>query len=131
MKYFIHGHHACDLSDTYGDWRIYEEKYILYMKDIVPYLCAKNKKLIEFDEISWKGKNIYHKVKLHESRYENCDIKYPCILTEGKNPHNCKYRMIDGKHRMTKMVRMGLSKSYFYVIDYNTFLKLLQPTPHL
>ena len=123
MDYFTNGIHACDLTDIYGDWRIYEEKYILYIKDIIPYLHKKNKQLIMFDEISWKGKDIKH--ELDENRYKECDIRYPCILTEGKNPHNCKYRMIDGKHRMTKMVRMGLSKSYFYVIDYNTFLKLL------
>ena len=67
-------------------------------------IYAKKKHLIKFDEISWKGKNIHH--KLDEKRYKECDIKYPCILTEGKNPHNCKYRMIDGKHRMTKMVKM-------------------------
>tara|TARA_B000000609_G_C24105528_1_gene310865 strand:- start:495 stop:884 length:390 start_codon:yes stop_codon:yes gene_type:complete len=129
MYHFINGVHACDLDNIYGDWRIYEENHYLYLKDIVPYLRTKNKHLIKFDEISWKGKNIYH--KLDEKRYKECDIKYPCILTEGKNPHNCKYRMIDGKHRMTKMVKMGLSESYFYIIDYNTFLKLLQPTPHL
>ena len=127
MYHFINGVHACDLDNIYGDWRIYEENHYLYLKDIVPYLRTKNKHLIKFDEISWKGKNIYH--KLDEKRYKECDIKYPCILTEGKNPHNCKYRMIDGKHRMTKMVKMGLSESYFYIIDYNTFLKLLQPIP--
>tara|TARA_Y100000768_G_scaffold193665_1_gene145311 strand:+ start:403 stop:792 length:390 start_codon:yes stop_codon:yes gene_type:complete len=127
MYHFINGVHACDLDNIYGDWRIYEENHYLYLKDIVSHLRTKNKHLIKFDEISWKGKNIYH--KLDEKRYEECDIKYPCILTEGKNPHNCKYRMIDGKHRMTKMVKMGLSESYFYIIDYNTFLKLLQPIP--
>ena len=125
MYHFINGVHACDLDNIYGDWRIYEENHYLYLKDIVPYLRTKNKHLIKFDEISWKGKNIYH--KLDEKRYKECDIKYPCILTEGKNPHNCKYRMIDGRHRMTKMVKMWMSRSYFYVIDYETFLKLLQP----
>ena len=41
MNHFINGIHACDLTDTYGDWRIYEENHYLYIKDIIPYLHKK------------------------------------------------------------------------------------------
>jgi len=71
------------------------------------------------------GKNI--DFQLSEERYNNCNIRVPCIITEGENPYQLKYRMIDGRHRISKMVDRGLSENYFYILDYSTFLKLLQP----
>ena len=119
----LKGYHMCNLDDTYGDWRIKGENYFLDLKQIIPYLDTETKHLIKFDDISWKGKNIYH--ELDPLRYERCDIKYPCILTKGENPHNCTYRMIDGRHRITKMVNMGLNEAYFYLIDFQDVVKLI------
>ena len=67
---------------------------------------------------------------LSEERYNACDINFPGILTEGQNPYNCRYRMIDGKHRIIKMNNMGIKESLFYVIDYDLFFKRLQLVPH-
>ena len=66
-----------------------------------------------------------------EERYNACDIKFPGILTEGQNPYGCRYRMIDSKHRIIKMKNMGIEESLFYVINYNLFIKQLQPNTHL
>ena len=118
------GYHVCATSPTYGDWRIDGKSYMLNLEKIIPYLDT-TKHLIKFDEVSWKGKHIYH--KLDPVRYKECDISYPCILTIGENPHNCKYRMIDGRHRMTKMRSMGLREANFNLIDYSTIIKLLEP----
>lgn len=128
MNHFINGFHLCDLDRIYGDWRIIEEESIVHIKDIIPYLELKSKRLVKFNDISWKGKDIDY--KLNDERYDKCDIRHPCILTIGKNPHNCKYRMIDGRHRITKMINMGLSKSLFYIIDFDIIVKQLRPKPH-
>ena len=83
------------------------------------------KKLVNFKDIGWKGKDKNH--SLVKERYNAADIGYPCILTKGQNPYNCKYRMIDGKHRITKMKNMGIEESIFYIVDFDIFFKLLQP----
>ena len=124
----LKGYHVCNIDDIYGDWRINGQNYVLDLEKIIPYLDMKTKHLIKFDDISWKGKNIYH--ELEQVRYEQCDVRYRCILTIGENPHNCKYRMIDGRHRITKMSNMGLNEAYFNLIDYKNIIKLLQPIPH-
>ena len=128
MNHFINGFHLCDLDRIYGDWRIIEEESIVHIKDIIPYLELKSKRLVKFNDISWKGKDLDY--KLNDERYNKCDVRHPCILTIGKNPHNCKYRMIDGRHRITKMINMGLSKSLFYIIDFDIIVKQLRPKPH-
>ena len=119
------GTHSCNVDDIYGDWRINKKDYILYLETVRPYLNNCRKEIIAFDMIGWKGKNI--DFQLSEERYNNCNIRIPCIITEGENPYQLKYRMIDGRHRISKMVDRGLSKNYFYILDYSTFLKLLQP----
>ena len=120
----LKGKHLCNIDKIYGDWRIDEKEYILYLKKIKPFLTKESKKLINFKDIGHKGKDKNH--LLNEERYNAADIGYPCILTEGQNPYNCKYRMIDGKHRIIKMKNMGIEESMFYIVDFNIFFKLLQ-----
>ena len=69
----LKGYHVCNIDDIYGDWRINGQNYILDLKEIIPYLDMRTKHLIQFDDISWKGKNIYH--ELDQVRYEQCDIR--------------------------------------------------------
>ena len=120
----LKGLHLCNIDKIYGDWRIDEKEYILDLKKIKPFLTKESKKLINFKDIGHKGKDNNH--LLYEERYNAADIGYPCILTEGQNPYNCKYRMIDGRHRITKMKNMGIKESMFYIVDFNIFFKLLQ-----
>jgi len=122
------GNHLCNIDHTYGDWRIDENSYILDLKRIKPLLKKESKKLIKFEDIGYKGKDM--NPLLSEERYNACDINFPGILTEGQNPYNCRYRMIDGKHRIIKMNNMGIKESLFYVIDYDLFFKRLQLVPH-
>ena len=123
------GRHWCNIDPTYGDWRIDEKEYVLHLRRLKPFLKKESKKLIKFSEIGYKGKDM--NPLLSEERYNACDINFPGILTEGQNPYGCKYRMIDGKHRIIKMNDKGIKESLFYIIDYNTFFKLLQPSPDL
>jgi len=111
----------CNVDKEYGDWRINKKEYIFNVSLLYPFL--KNKKLVNFKDIGWKGKDL--KFNLDIDRYNAADIGYPCILTEVENPYNCKYRMIDGKHRITKMIKMGMTESLFYIVDFNIFFKLL------
>jgi len=123
------GRHWCNIDPTYGDWRIDGKEYVLHLEKIKPFLKKELKKVIKFSDIGYKGKNM--NPCLSEERYNACDIKFPGILTEGQNPYGCRYRMIDGKHRIIKMKNMGIEESLFYVINYNLFIKQLQPNTHL
>ncbi len=122
------GRHWCNVDPTYGDWRIDGKEYVLHLEKIKPFLKKELKKVIKFSDIGYKGKNM--NPHLYEERYNACNINFPGILTIGQNPYNCKYRMIDGKHRIIKMTNMGIKESIFYIIDYETFLKRLQPVPN-
>ena len=50
-------------------------------------------------------------------RYHNCDIKFPGIVVEASNPSNKKYRLLDGKHRIRKMIDKCIDQSLFYVLN--------------
>ena len=46
-------------------------------------------------------------------------MKYPLIIAENApNPFNDKYRMIDGRHRIQKLLLNGYTESLCYVFDY-------------
>ena len=116
----------CDNNPVYGDWRISEHETELHLLNIKHLLTEDKLQRVCFNDIGWKGKGI--DFSLDENRYNRCDVSYPCIITIGKNPYNCKYRMIDGRHRITKMVNMGLEEADFYVIDYNVLVDYLVAT---
>ena len=107
------GTHSCKIDDIYGDWRIGNKNYILFLETVRPHLINCKKEIIKFDMIGWKGRNI--DFQLSKERYNNCNIKIPGIITEGQNPYQLKYRMIDGKHRISKMIDIGLKENYFYI----------------
>ena len=121
----LEGIHSCEFNH-FGDWRINSNSYILNVKDLREYLTEDKLKLVSFKDIAWKGKNMDPRL-IAKRRYDRCDIKFPGIITEYQNPYNCKYRMVDGKSRITKMNRMGIKESYFYIIDSKLFTTLIEP----
>tara|TARA_B100001250_G_C19183372_1_gene521949 strand:+ start:159 stop:554 length:396 start_codon:yes stop_codon:yes gene_type:complete len=121
----LQGRHWCNNCHIYGDWRINDQEYVLYLTDIIPYLKKNKLNIIQHNIIAWKGKDIGSNHLLQE-RYDKCDIKTPGIITEAPNPHNCKYRMLDGKHRIAKMTDLGILESKFYVLNFNEIKSLFK-----
>ena len=119
--------HSASISDEYGDWRFHEiSDHNLYL----PYLSIQhlltNKRLekLSFDNIAWKGMDLPRRLWGENCMccdgiaYKRVDIDYPPILVRGASNHfNKLYRMIDGRHRMMKMILNGLSESLFYILD--------------
>tara|TARA_Y100001963_G_scaffold143625_1_gene214735 strand:- start:77 stop:1060 length:984 start_codon:yes stop_codon:yes gene_type:complete len=131
----LSGGHICDNKD-YGDWRIREksdENSFLNLTEI-EYLLTNDKiETISFDDIAWKGRdfpNKYRKLRCiccDGLRYRKCDVKYPGILVkDAPNPYDLRYRMIDGKHRIEKLLNEGYKKWKFYVIECYDFMKHLK-----
>ena len=118
------GYHDCIKNDRYGDWRLFENISAIDLEKI-RYLLTETQTL-NHEDIAWKGMDLPEEMVTNECiccdglRYLECDIKYPCIvLNNAVNPHNKKYRLIDGKHRMAKMRQLGITSSKFYVLELN------------
>ena len=75
--------------------------------------ACKNKKPIqvEFKDIDFKGLT---------KIYEYADEKIPGILAEGISDHKI-YRMCDGRHRLTKMIKQKKTYSEFYILSKSEF----------
>ena len=123
----LEGYHVAKKGDIYGDWRFpnqKEEKIHLSMSSI-KYLLKENRiEELEIKDIAYKGFNLSKDLTgnncccCNGERYINCNIKFPPIVITGYNKFNKKYRLIDGKHRVMKLLSKNIHKSKFYVLDY-------------
>ena len=118
------GYHDCVKDNYYGDWRLFENIGSIDLNKI-KYLLQETQ-ILNHEDIAWKGMCLPEEMVTNECiccdglRYLECDIKYPCIvLNNAVNPHNKKYRLIDGKHRIAKMRQLGITSSKFYVLELN------------
>ena len=122
-------YHSCSIS-VYGDWRISSKDVKIHLADIAHLLTKKRLKMVDHENIAWKGMNLLEEYATNQcicckgERYRNCDFQFPGILVENApNPFNLKFRMIDGKHRIAKMRKMGIFRSLYYVIPFKNFKK--------
>ena len=114
----LSGYHSCT-----GPWRVWSDKdsYIDLAEDIQPLLYGRDPQLISHDDVAWWYMDTPQK-KI-DDRYHACNIRIPGIVAlEVVNPYNKKYRMIDGSHRMAKMLlETNIKESLFYVISKDEF----------
>ena len=116
-----------NLDIIYGDWRLHEissDTLVLRLVDLIPILKDKSFKLVELDEIAWKGfdlgmdKRGMNCVCCGGERYIHCNNRVPGILLKGvKNPGGRKYRCIDGKHRIEALLSYDMEVGNFFVLD--------------
>ena len=126
MNYFYNTHeihqHEAIKEDKYGDWRVNGESLIYDLQNYEHLLTQDRLKTVSFEDIAFKGKhftNLRGQTCLccDGSRYYSANIKFPGILVENmENPYNLKYRLIDGKHRIEKMINLGMTTSQFYIL---------------
>ena len=124
--YKSHQYHKATANED-GNWEINNKKFCLIdLKQVAKLLNDNRLQKIKLDDIAWKGKHNFPYLSGNKcsccngSRYINCDIKYPPIIaSSAPNPYNNKYRMIDGRHRIQKMLFDGLKESLFYVFDFD------------
>lgn len=115
---FKHGgdHLWCkNWGEEHGDWRIEGKDAKLYFYEISHLLTPDQIRIVNHEEIAF-GQLRRHR---QGERYDKCDISFPGIICDGApNPFGKRYRMIDGRHRMAKMINMKVTKSCYYVIEY-------------
>ena len=117
--------HVAKKTQMDGDWRLEgKECSVIKLKDLV--LSDDKLKVIKLEEIAWKGKN-YFPNKCGNNcyccggiKYKRCNTKYPLIIAKNTlNPFNNKYRMIDGRHRIQKLLLNGHTFGLCYVFDFS------------
>ena len=107
------------IIDWEADWTITDEPAYLFMEDILHLLTDDRLETVLLSDIAWKGKHNLSLIK-KDLRYRHADPYIPGIVAfNAPNPYNDKYRMIDGKHRIHKLVSESVKESEFYVLDFN------------
>ena len=129
MEWYEHHHHVCRYDKLYGNWQLprsdgrLDLEYRLYIQDILHLLTDSRLETIDLCDIAWLGKHHHPYNPSSEwsnRKYQNADPAYPgIILKNAPNPYNNKYRMVDGRHRIMKLLNQGETSSQFYVLDYN------------
>ena len=120
--------HVCN-ENKYGDWTINDQPsdttYLIDLKNIQHLLKEDKIQTLSHNEICWKSMD--KPLTSEDFDMKSIKLKYPCIvLTNAKNHKNLKYRMIDGRHRMSKMKTLGINESEFYVLDYEEVKEYIQ-----
>ena len=121
-----HQYHKATANED-GNWEIDGREFCLIdLKEVAKLLKDDRLDTVQLKDIAWKGKQNFPYQSGNEcsccggSRYINCDTKYPPIIAyNAPNPFNNKYRMIDGRHRIQKLLLNGLTESLFYVFDFD------------
>ena len=110
--------------DWEADRTINDEPAYLFMEDILHLLTDDRLETVLLSDIAWKGKHKPSLVK-QDIRYRHADPYIPGILAfNAPNPYNDKYRMIDGNHRIHKLVFENIEESEFYVLDFEKLMPL-------
>ena len=123
-------YHNC-FNNHMGDWSINDKNVRVPLQKVMELLEGRNPEQVGFEKIAWKGMDISNndvRYVVLDERYYTCDISYPGILVkDGPNPKKLKYRMIDGAHRMRKMLNeTSKTSSLFFVLTNNEFMTLVE-----
>lgn len=125
-------------KNFFGKHIVDDEKFI-YLKDLIPLLEKKEPTALKNSDINWMGfytqdlKNRIEQKVGNRKRFEKCDVNIPGIVVEDpEKREQClendkkKYRMIDGTHRMAKLILSNIPTSIQYVItkeEYESFFR--------
>jgi hypothetical protein len=136
-KVLFSSSHMANIDSTYGNWRFDDPLDLdLKIQNSVFSSFIQSMECIDFSLIAWKGKNL----KLNQRgsnciccnglRYEKCNTKFPGILVKGgPNPFNLPYRLVDGKHRIEKLISRQHERYVFCILSYDKLKKELINLP--
>jgi len=132
MNQWFNSWHDCYDDFTYGNWQVNKKQERLHLSTLKQYLKKRNLKVLKIKDIAYKGMNLRNDfineycLCCNGTRYYEANINYPCIVADNVvNPHNKKYRCVDGKHRLYKLKKLGYTEATFFVITKEQFLKSL------
>ena len=118
-------------SDKGGNWeydgQLSRSLQYLDLSTIIDEMLSDDKlKELEFKDIAWRHKDKFPYGVGHDCKccggeaYKKCDPSIPGIIAYNcPNPYDNKYRMLDGRHRIMRLLFEGKIESKFYVFDFN------------
>ena len=123
--------HLCAKGVFGRDWSVSNKPRAIYCDKL--YGKLKQKKYIQFKDICWASSQNPERKKFGpgktiKQRYKDADLSFPPIVADGVvNPCNRRYRMIDGSHRMAKMILdFNQEAAEFFIISKEMFYSLLE-----
>tara|TARA_A100001388_G_C28456441_1_gene351100 strand:+ start:114 stop:557 length:444 start_codon:yes stop_codon:yes gene_type:complete len=118
-----------------GNWEIDNHKLkVLDLKYVYENLLTDDKlKIVKHKEIAWRGKH-HFPYNLGDNcyccggeKFKKCDPSVPGIIAYNcQNPYDNKYRMLDGRHRIMRLLFEGKTESKFYVFDFNEIKQFIR-----
>ena len=110
-----------------GNWTIDGKYKILDMEYITDNMPSEDRiKIIKHKEIAWRNKHHFPYGSgdncpcCNGKKFRECDPNIPGIISYNcPNPYDNKYRMLDGRHRIMRLLFEGKTESKFYVFDFN------------
>jgi len=112
-----------------GDWALPgfdpETTYLLPINPLIEAGAGKPTQSIPFDQVGFKDSIV------SIARLAEADTAYPCIaLVDAPNPSDRKYRLIDGNHRIHKLICEGKHEARFHVFELDEVRNLIRPRSH-
>lgn len=114
--------HKVPGHSMYGDWGLPGREYsYISLDDLVRTLGAGRRPVhIAHAEICAKPGDWFGTDDFIGPRFEAADARYPGIVVAAMpNPCQLPFRLIDGRRRLEKLRRKGISKSAFYVFTFD------------
>lgn len=106
-----------------GEWAVPSLPSAVNVSVLFSYLKDKETKKVNIKDIAYKP---ITDSDLDKHRLINADTKYPVILVDDMpNPYNSKYRMVDGRHRIRKLIDLGSTTVVAYILSFKDFRRLL------
>ena len=104
-----------------GDFQLYDCVTSIDMAEVFEKIENENiqSEFIRIDDIHYKD---ISNINTNSTRYKEADISYPVVLIEDLsmyNKDNKKYRMIDGRHRLLKLLNDNIAWVRAYVISFS------------
>ena len=126
--------HRLQYTEYSGNWEASGlHDRVLLIQKIRPLLTDDKIQKIELKEIAWRDKHHFpyrsgdHCPCCDGIRYINCDVSYPGIIAyNAPNPYDNKYRMIDGRHRIMKLLFNKEKYGSFYVFNFEELIPLIE-----
>ncbi|MBT3531004.1 MAG: hypothetical protein HOF74_09680 [Gammaproteobacteria bacterium] len=106
----------------FGDWALPGRKYsYLALLDLAKkHMPERKPQKVDFNQICWKPADWLGGDDFSGKRFDMADTKYPGLLVRDMpNPCDRPFRMVDGRRRLEKMQRQGLSAGWYFIFEYS------------
>jgi hypothetical protein len=109
-----------------GDWRLYQQDLYIDCRELYAYIRMKNiePQTVDINMIAHKELD---SISTDDFRFLKANIQLPGILAKDMtNPLGRQFRMLDGRHRLKKIMLSGDERFSAYVISQTDALRFVR-----